>query len=659
MGSETHTQLGRTLKRRLGKAAAAILMVALPHIPATAAEDCDIDLESGVWSDLANLPIDRHENATAKLAIGTAEYIFYFAQKGNGTVVRYDISSNVWATSDDAGPGGAPPLRPLAFSPPSLGDHKKAFTIGRKIYIVGGTRPFDAGVWSYDGINPPLQMANIGCSGADQTCTEQLNVGAFAAAIVGGQIYTAGGHCNTSGADSANCTCNGEVGGSEGDCAGNATAPGENTDRAFRYDPIGDDWFPIADLPIAVDHASGAAFGGKFYVIGGRQCGTDTACEGRTHTQIYDPASDTWSFGAALPQGCSGMGHAAVMNGRIYLFGGEGGACTGRAAQEYDPLVDSWRMLTGLDDTHHGMTPIVIGTPGDGVPDRILLGSGRPLSSTRHLHQFEFTCEPKTADCSTNADCDDGLFCNGTETCDAPTGCVLGAAPTTDDGVGCTIDECDEMLDVITHTTSHALCDDGDYCNGVETCHLLEGCRPGTAPALDDGIGCTLDSCDEVNDAVTHLTANHLCDDGVFCNGIESCNSRLGCLAGAPTDCNTAESVCAVATCDEATQGCVEVATNEGDDCDDGNLCTTGDSCRGGICSGASYCGVPLTRAANPAVTDALLALRATVGLAECPVCECDVNASGATTVADALMILAKAVNLDVSLDCFVAAGAQ
>ena len=49
--------------------------------------------------------------------------------------------------------------------------------------------------------------------------------------------------------------------------------------------------------------------------------------------------------------------------------------------------------------------------------------------------------------CSNDADCDDGVFCNGAETCDAVNDCQAGVAPNCDDGVGCTDDSCNEVTD--------------------------------------------------------------------------------------------------------------------------------------------------------------------------------------------------------------------
>ena len=42
--------------------------------------------------------------------------------------------------------------------------------------------------------------------------------------------------------------------------------------------------------------------------------------------------------------------------------------------------------------------------------------------------------------CTTDAECDDGVFCNGEEVCGAGGVCEAGTVPECDDGVGCTAD---------------------------------------------------------------------------------------------------------------------------------------------------------------------------------------------------------------------------
>ena len=66
------------------------------------------------------------------------------------------------------------------------------------------------------------------------------------------------------------------------------------------------------------------------------------------------------------------------------------------------------------------------------------------------------------------------------------------------------------------HALNDADCDDGAFCNGLETCDVQLGCQTGTPPPVDDGVACTNDSCDEVNDVVVNLPNNGFCDIVAF-----------------------------------------------------------------------------------------------------------------------------------------------
>jgi cysteine-rich repeat protein len=96
----------------------------------------------------------------------------------------------------------------------------------------------------------------------------------------------------------------------------------------------------------------------------------------------------------------------------------------------------------------------------------------------------------------------------------------------------------------------------------VERCQPLLGCRPGNPPPIEDGIDCTLDRCDEVNDIVVHNPVDVLCHDGDECTR-DSCDPLAGC----------------------------ESSPVEGS-CDDRKPCTFGDRCVDGVCVGEpSRCG--------------------------------------------------------------------
>ncbi len=66
-------------------------------------------------------------------------------------------------------------------------------------------------------------------------------------------------------------------------------------------------------------------------------------------------------------------------------------------------------------------------------------------------------------------------------------------------------------------------------------------------------------------------------------------------------------------------------------------------------------CGAPSTRFATraaPTAADALAILRSSVGSGHCALCDCDVNGDTKVTASDALTVLKKAVDQDVTLAC-------
>jgi hypothetical protein len=101
-------------------------------------------------------------------------------------------------------------------------------------------------------------------------------------------------------------------------------------------------------------------------------------------------------------------------------------------------------------------------------------------------------------------------------------------------------------------------CDDGDFCNGQETCNTSGFCDPGTPIVCDDGVGCTVDACDEVNNQCEYVPNSGLCDDGLYCNGAETCDPVLDCRPGA-------EPCPAGQWCHEATEACVDDGTGDFD----------------------------------------------------------------------------------------------
>ncbi|MGF2685372.1 Kelch repeat-containing protein [Marinobacter sp. DUT-3] len=119
-------------------------------------------------------------------------------------------------------------------------------------------------------------------------------------------------------------------------------------------------WASKAPAPIAVLDATGAAINGKVYAVGGKNS------SGHLNTLlIYDPASDTWSQGANLPGEGVENPAVAVLNSKLYVFGGSTAPFSGAVANAavYDPASNSWTQLADMPTPRGGPTAQAI----DGV----------------------------------------------------------------------------------------------------------------------------------------------------------------------------------------------------------------------------------------------------------------------------------------------------
>jgi len=131
--------------------------------------------------------------------------------------------------------------------------------------------------------------------------------------------------------------------------------------------------------------------------------------------------------------------------------------------------------------------------------------------------------------------CDDGNLIDG-DGCDSNctvTGCANGivtAAEQCDPGVDVAGDCCNAQCLYPTPGTS---CNDGLFCNGTETC-AAGVCANGSGNPCPgaDGDGDCSETCNEGSDSCTGNDPNgSSCSDGFLCNGTETCGSGV-CAAG-------------------------------------------------------------------------------------------------------------------------------
>lgn len=110
---------------------------------------------------------------------------------------------------------------------------------------------------------------------------------------------------------------------------------------AYRYDPAGDEWERIAEMPYARQKPTGGFIDDTFVITGG--WGEDN--QPVATTSLYEAASDSWSTAAPNPRPLGASG-SAVLDGQLYVVGGCPGECVGeRDVLRYDPASDVWTQL--------------------------------------------------------------------------------------------------------------------------------------------------------------------------------------------------------------------------------------------------------------------------------------------------------------------------
>jgi N-acetylneuraminic acid mutarotase len=84
----------------------------------------------------------------------------------------------------------------------------------------------------------------------------------------------------------------------------------------------------------------------------------------------YDPASNRWQTRNPLPTPRSGIA-AAILDSKIFVFGGEAPSGTFHQVEAYDPQSDSWSTYAPMPTARHGLGAVTLG-------ERLYVVSGGP-----------------------------------------------------------------------------------------------------------------------------------------------------------------------------------------------------------------------------------------------------------------------------------------
>ena len=208
-------------------------------------------------------------------------------------------------------------------------------------------------------------------------------------------------------------------------------------------------------------------------------------------------------------------------------------------------------------------------------------------------------CDTLTGQCSHPAGNEGNVCGHGDDACGGISTCIQGSCVQTIPPVVCEArDECHlaGVCDPVTGLCSHpvgnegGVCnDDGDMCNGVNTCvqgSCLRTVPPVTCEALDEchDAGMCDPATGQCSNPVAHEGA--ACnDDGDVCNGVNTCRQGFCLRTIAPVICEALDECHVPGTCDPATGQCSNPTGNDGAVCnDDDNACNGVATCIQGSC---------------------------------------------------------------------------
>ncbi|NOX57987.1 MAG: PKD domain-containing protein [Planctomycetes bacterium] len=217
---------------------------------------------------------------------------------------------------------------------------------------------------------------------------------------------------------------------------------------------------------------------------------TDADGNSGVYSVLASPISplspDTWSFGIQAVTPIPNQRYSFVWD-----FGDGSRTSTGNRASHVFATPGSYLITVAA---HEGPSK-----------SSALVAANAELGAVAFEFDFTINVEElDLSECDLDGDCDDGLFCNGAEQC-VEGNCVSGTGPCGENECDEDTDACiaDEEPPLPPGPppgggggcTADADCDDGSFCNGTESC--VEGsCRSGDVP-------CPISGCDEQTDACT------------------------------------------------------------------------------------------------------------------------------------------------------------
>lgn len=409
------------------------------------------------------------------------------------------------------------------------------------------------------------------------------------------------GECQSDAECSDGVFCNGAEVCANGSCAA-GTAPDCDDDIACTADSCDGSEDACVHVTQDAECDDGSACNGV------ESCDVAAGCVAGTPVDCVDDGIDCTVDACAEPNGTCGYSPSDALCPPGETCVVEQGGCTPKPPCAIDADCDDGKACNGVETCLAGVCE-----------------QGEPLACDDGISCTDDTCDAELDAClhaPNHTRCSDEAFCNGDEVCDVEQGCLPGAPPACDDGLGCTVDACDATSDECVHDADHTVCDDGKFCNGAEQCDVIAGCKAGIPPACDDGKACTSDACSTDQNDCVHTPVHAFCDDGLHCNGEETCSASAadasGCVAGTTVSCDPDGTACTADVCSEVTQACAHTPRDElcspteycdgaiaGMGCVQRDICSQDAHCDdGNPCNGAEICDMSVCRRGTPVNCD-------------------------------------------------------
>jgi N-acetylneuraminic acid mutarotase len=136
---------------------------------------------------------------------------------------------------------------------------------------------------------------------------------------------------------------------------GNSTSTEDYLNTVEEYSPFSNTWMTKNPMLTARSYFVVGVVNGKIYAIGGRTFDPNTFTFPELNSvEEYDPTSNTWVTKSPMTTARWNFA-AAVVNGKIYVFGGQSGLSLTPTVEEYNPTTDTWAIKASMPSARRAM----------------------------------------------------------------------------------------------------------------------------------------------------------------------------------------------------------------------------------------------------------------------------------------------------------------